>query len=73
MSNKFNLFSIFQNFYQEIQTQFGIRIHTLCSDNAREYLAHRFQNFMASKGILHQTSYAHTPQQTEFAERKTVT
>lgn len=70
MKSRSELFSLFENFYHEIKTQFGIPIRSLCSDNAREYMSHQFQVFMASKGILHQTSCAHTPQQNGVAERK---
>ena len=61
MKNRSELYSIFQQFYQEVKTQFGVSIQTLRSDNANEYLSHQFQNFMSSNGILHQTSCAHTP------------
>ena len=70
MTDRSELFSIFQNFYHEIKVQFGVPIRTLRSDNAREYLSHSFQQFMASNGILHQTSCAHTPQQNRVVERK---
>ena len=70
MQNRSDLFSIFQKFYQEIKTQFGVPIRVLRSDNAREYLSQSFQHFMSSHGILHQTSCAHTPQQNGVAERK---
>ena len=70
MKNRSELFSIFQQFYQEVKTQFGVPIRTFRSDNAREYLSHSFQSFMASHGILHQTSCAHTSQQNGVAERK---
>ena len=70
MKNRSELFSIFQLFYNEIKNQFGISIRILHSDNGREYLSHSFKNFMASHGILHQTSCAYTPQQNRVAERK---
>jgi len=70
MKNRSELYSIFQQFYQEVKTQFGVSIRSLRSDNAKEYLSHQFQNFMSSNGILHQTSCAHTPQQNGVAERK---
>ena len=70
MKNRSELFSIFQIFYNEIKNQFGISIRILRSDNGREYLSHSFKNFMASHGILHQTSCAYTPQQNGVAERK---
>ena len=53
MKNRSKLFSIFQIFYHEVNTQFGIPIRTLRSDDAQEYLSQPFQNFMASHGILH--------------------
>ena len=61
MSNRSELFSILQNFFQEIKTQFGVPIHALCSDNAKEYLSNKFQNFVAFHNILHPTPFAHTP------------
>ncbi|RVX14359.1 Retrovirus-related Pol polyprotein from transposon TNT 1-94 [Vitis vinifera] len=70
MKNRAELFSIFQKFYTEIQTQFNISIRVLRSDNAREYFSTQFTSFMSHHGILHQSSCAHTPQQNGVAERK---
>ncbi|RVW82546.1 Retrovirus-related Pol polyprotein from transposon TNT 1-94 [Vitis vinifera] len=70
MKNRAELFSIFQKFYAEIQTQFNISIRVLRSDNAREYFSAPFTSFMSQHGILHQSSCAHTPQQNGVAERK---
>jgi len=70
MKNRYELFSIFQIFYNEIKNQFGISIRILNSDNGRKYLSHSFKNFMASHGILHQTSCAYTPQQNGVADRR---
>ena len=39
MKNISELFSIFEQFYQEIRTQFSVFIRTLRSDNVREYLS----------------------------------
>jgi len=61
MKNRFELFSIFQTFYNEIKTQFGILIWTLRSDNGREYLSQSSKQFMASYEILNQASCAYTP------------
>ncbi|RVW99855.1 Retrovirus-related Pol polyprotein from transposon TNT 1-94 [Vitis vinifera] len=70
MKNRAELFSIFQKFYTEIQTQFNISIRVLRSDNAREYFSAQFTSFMSHHGILHQSSCAHTPQQNGVAECK---
>jgi len=64
------LFHIFQSFFNEIQTQFGVTIKILQNDNGHEYLFNSFKQFMAFHGILHQTSYAYTPQQNVVAKRK---
>ena len=37
---------------------------------AKEYFSMSFSSFMSSHGILHQSSYAYTPQQNGVAERK---
>ena len=68
--NRAKLYSIFQKFYAEIQTQINIFIRVLRSDNAREYSFAPFISFMFQHGILHQSSCAHTPQQNGVAERK---
>jgi len=65
MKNCFELFCIFQSFFNEIKNQFGVSIQILRNDNAREYLSHSSNIFMKSHGILHQTSCAYTPQQNE--------
>ena len=70
MKTRAKLFSIFQKFHAEIQTQFNTSIHILRSDNAKEYLSALVSSFMSSHGILHQSSYAYTPQHNEVVERK---
>nr|CAN66416.1 hypothetical protein VITISV_044133 [Vitis vinifera] len=70
MKNQAELFSIFQKFYAEIQTQFKVSIRVLRSDNVREYFSTPFTSFMSQHGILHQSSCAHTPQQNGVAECK---
>ena len=69
MKNRSELFHIFQSFFNEIKTHFGVSIKVLRSDNGCEYLSHSFKQFMASHGILHQTC-AYTPQQNGVAECK---
>ena len=63
MKPRAELFSIFQKFHAEICTQFNISIRILRSDNAKEYFSTSFFSFMSSHRILHQSSYAYTPQQ----------
>ena len=61
LKSRSELFSHFNVFCAEIQTQFHVSVQTLRSDNAKEYLWEPFQSFMLQRGILHQTSYVDTP------------
>ena len=70
MKNRAELFSIFQKFYTEIQTQFNVSIRVLRSDNAQEYFSTPFTFFMSQHGILLQSSCAYTPQQNGVVECK---
>ena len=70
MKTRVELFSIFQKFHAEIRTQFNTSIRILRSDNAKDYFSTPFSSFMSSHGILHQSSYAYTPQQNGVVERK---
>lgn len=44
---------LFSHFCAKIKTQFNISVHTLQSDNAKEYLSAPFQTYMIQNGILH--------------------
>ena len=70
MKDRSELFNILKNFCSKISTQFGKTIRILRSDNAKEYFSNCFNSFMHSKGIVHQSSCPHTPQQNGVAERK---
>ncbi|TYK26874.1 Beta-galactosidase [Cucumis melo var. makuwa] len=70
ITDKSEVPSIFQNFYHTIKTQFHTKIAILQSDSGREFQNHNLSEFLASKGIVHQTSSAYTPQQNGVAERK---
>ncbi|KAL0549174.1 hypothetical protein IC582_013655 [Cucumis melo] len=70
ITDKSEVSSIFQNFYHTVETQFHTKIAILRSDNNREFQNHNLSEFLASKGIVHQTSCAYTPQKNGVAERK---
>ena len=70
MKTQVDLFSIFQKFHVEVQTQFNTSIRILQSDNAKEYLSGPFSSFLSSHGILHQSSCTYTPQHNGVAKRK---
>jgi hypothetical protein len=43
-----------------IKTQLAQKIHILRSDNAKEYTSGSFASYVPNKGIIHQTSCAHS-------------
>ena len=47
----------------------GQRIGTLRTDNGGEFVSKEFDAYLASKGIRHELTIAHTPQQNGVAER----
>ena len=61
MKSRYEFFSYFSAFCNEIQTQFHVFVKTLRIDNAKEYLLESFQSLMFQHGILHQTSCVDTP------------
>jgi hypothetical protein len=70
LKDRSQLFATFQSFYAEISNQFNAKLLAFRIDNAREYTESSFQEFLTSRGIIHQTSCVRTPQQNGIAERK---
>nr|KYP49743.1 Retrovirus-related Pol polyprotein from transposon TNT 1-94 [Cajanus cajan] len=56
-----------KSFIHLVETQFGVKVKTLRSDNGKEFMLNDFYNH---KGIIHQTSCVQTPQQNNIVERK---
>ena len=53
-----------------IYSQFSLPIQVLRTDYGGEFTLTKFNQFYANKGIIHQVSCRHTPQQNGVAERK---
>ena len=53
-----------------IGQQFRDIVKGLRTDNAKDFLNKELSEFLASKGIKHETSCPYTPQQNDLAERK---
>ncbi|KAJ0587500.1 putative RNA-directed DNA polymerase [Helianthus annuus] len=71
LATKGNAFSVLQGFIEMVATQFHARIKCIRSDNAFELgTSHKHAEYLLSKGILHQTSCVHVPQQNGVVERK---
>lgn len=68
--NKSDFLTSFKHFYELVLTQFGKHIKIVRTDNAKELSQGESLNYYKSKGILHQSSCAETPQQNGVVERK---
>lgn len=63
------VFKCLQQFFNEIKTQFAAVLKIFRFDNAIKIISCTFQNFF-DQGIIHETSYAHTPDQNGVSKRK---
>ena len=70
LKNKSDVCSVFVGFYNFVLNHFSTTIKTLQSDGGGEYISKIFQIFLLDKGITHQLSCPHTPEQNGLAERK---
>lgn len=64
------VFECFQQFFEDIKTQFTTVLKIYRFDNAFEFMSSVFLNFFHDRGIIHETSYAHTPNKNVVFERK---
>lgn len=70
MKSKSEISTLFPLFHKFISTQLGTKIHTIRSDNGKEYFNQDLITYFANEGILHHSSCVDTPQQNGVAERK---
>ncbi|XP_071687473.1 uncharacterized protein [Rutidosis leptorrhynchoides] len=70
LTNKSEVFDKFTTFSNMVQTQFQSKIQVLRSDNGGEFVNSQMKLFCEERGIIHQTTCPHTPQQNRVAERK---
>lgn len=68
--NKSDVLAIFVQFCAFVENQFSSTIKLFQTDGSGEFNSKTFQNFLHSKGILHQITCPYTPQQNRVAERK---
>ncbi|KAJ0470227.1 putative RNA-directed DNA polymerase [Helianthus annuus] len=70
LKTKMDVFENIEIFYELVLTQFKKKIKIIRSDNGTEFVNNKMDIFCKTKGILHQTSCAYTPQQNGVVERK---
>ena len=70
VTHKSNALPNFQRWLLLMEKQTNSKVSTLRSDNGGEFIA--FEDFLASIGVLHQTSLSYTPQQMVWWKGSTV-
>ena len=69
MKHKSEVFDKFKEFEATTTIDAGRAIGTLRTDNGGEYLSSAFQNYLKERGIRHELTVPHSPQQNGVSER----
>ena len=69
LKRKSEVFEKFKEFEAMVTNDCMWPGHCNTEDNGREYLSNEFQEYLKSKGIQHELTIAHTPEQNGVAER----
>ncbi len=69
LRQKSEVFDKFKEFEAMVTNDVGNKIGILRSDNGGEYISGEFDSYLKSKGIHHELTILHTPQQNRVAER----
>ena len=69
ITQKSEVLDKFKEWEAVVTNQADCKIKTLRTDNGGEYMSAEFQNFLKEKGIHHETTVPHSPQQNGIAER----
>ena len=69
MKHKSEVFDKFIEFEASVTNDVGKAIGTLRADNGSEYLSTELKNYLKEKGIRHELTVPHSPQQNGVAER----
>ena len=70
MHLKSDVSTILKQFIAMVQTQYSVQVKAFRSDNGGEFFNAQVSELFNSKGIIHQSSCPHTPQQNGVVERK---
>lgn len=62
LKNKSDAFVVFKSWLLRAESATGAKLKVLRSDNGGEYVSKEFDGYLASLGIVHQTTVPHTSQ-----------
>ena len=66
---KSDVTELVKSLFTNLETQSGLKIITVRTDNGGEYINNELESYFDSKGIVHQTTVPYTPEQNGKAER----
>lgn len=69
IASKNQVFEVFEQFDKMITNQTGKTIKRLRTDNGGEYVSTQFANYLKQRGILHEKTIPHNPEQNGVSER----
>lgn len=69
LKRKSETFENFIRFKKYVENQTGEKIKILRTDNGGEYVSNNLENYLARKGIKHESTIPYTPEQNGVAER----
>ena len=69
LKRKSEVFEKYKEFEAIVTNECGQKIAALRTDNGGEYLSKEFEEYLKLKGIRHELTIAHTPEQNGVAER----
>ncbi|KAJ9697063.1 hypothetical protein PVL29_009014 [Vitis rotundifolia] len=70
LKQKSDVSIVIPNFHSIVQNQFGVKIKSFTTYNARDYFNQTLSPYFQPQGILHDSSCVNTPQQNGVVERK---
>ena len=70
MKSKGEVNLLFQQCRKRICIQYNAQTQVFLSDNGREYMSSKFQQYLKAHGIIHQTTCPNTPQHNGVVEWK---
>ena len=70
LKGKSETIPILQKFYKMVQTQFGVQVRVIRSNNGTEYFNESLSTFFTQNGIIHKSTCVDTPQQNFVVEQK---
>ena len=73
LKDKSKASTTFKNFHALIQNQFQTKIHTLRTDNGKEYFNSTLDTYLSDHGIIHQSSCPNTPNRMVYLNERIAT